>query len=162
MAASLLAHGLVFALVMQASRPVPPRQAVPSRPAMLWLNVAAASAAAVAPVQAPVQPRATPKRRLAAAAPVPVTAPASAPRALAQAPAAPGSAPVRGVVFAPLRIAFGGGATRRWVQPPLPAEPAASVSAAEHQAELARAAHEAHRRQMMAALQRQAADPPLP
>jgi len=113
---------------------------------MVWLRDAPAGVAAV--------PKAAPAAQLKVRGPKPVAVaavellPAAAVR-VAEVPA-----PVTGVEFAPPPIALGTPAPRRWVQPPEAVQPPPGWAA---MAQASLAAQEAQRRQVMAALQRQAA-----
>jgi hypothetical protein len=155
LAASLLAHAAVFALLADRVRPpsVSSRPAAAPRPALVWLRSTPAAAATWADVE-----RVVPARWATAAKAVqvrPITPAVSAADLIGSLPAvaAAASAPVQGVAFAPVRIALGGGPSR-WVKPP--ADPASAVPLPPEAQQLAQATLAARQRQALADLRREA------
>lgn len=157
LAASLLAHAAAFALLADRVRSpsVSSRPAAAARPALVWLRSAPAATAVLPAVErvgsarwataaravrpAPVADAISPER-LVALMPPPAVAPAA-------------STPVRGVAFAPLRLALGSGPSRL-VQPP--ADPASGALPPPEARLLAQAALAARQRQALAELRRDA------
>lgn len=154
LAASLLAHAAVFALLADRVRSpsVSSRPAAVARPALVWLRSTPAATAALAAVE-----RVAPVRWATAAKVVqvrPITPAVSAADLIGSLPAvaAAASAPVRGVAFAPVRIALGGGPSR-WVKPPADAASAAPLPPEAQQ--MAQALQAARQRQALADLRRE-------